>query len=847
MTDTDKISADLNARFAKKLPEYYTRRLIFWHDEEREFKERLDEIHLENATLIALDETNTFYVKRMITADDTTHNYCIYTPLRYEKPDDNWLYGLEMYSEEYRSDIIAIWIEEMKWEQSMEIRTAVKQYRTFFKAKERRGAVMAFNKPTSRRAVGTVIVAALCKVKKPQTDKIVAAVLKNPDLMDSLEQYGVIDVFWESTAGVCGCREKNLYALARCIFLTAAARYLPQGMFSEADASDIDEVYAPWCCAFVSDFGDQFYDKVREIEAEIALIDKLSKFSPEEVAQSDVFPAIDEYILLTFMKQIAQDMIDDRAIKQVVQMRRNTTWYEKYAYLYDGLDEVANMRCFYRENADSFHITEAEKFFNTYTEKYYKMDTYYRRFQVSYQKSLLASDEGLEDYFKSVKDVAERQYKDWFLKELSEAWTRVAEDDMRDLGYINGVEKQVDFYRDKVGNSDTKVYVIISDALRYEVGVALNERLKSERAKVSLEARQAIFPTVTKYGMAALLPHKMMTVCQGKKGDLQVLCDTMTTESLNRTTVLQQKNAKSIAIKYSDYMGAKNRDAQREMVGGKDVVYIYHDTIDAAGHNDDSTLFDACEKTVDELVALVRSLVSSVSATQIYITADHGFLYTESPLRESDKIAGIEKAVESERRYVISENPISGEKFTSLLSVKFFDENFFAATPRENIRFMKKGSSENFVHGGISLQEIVIPVIKFTSLRRQSKEVKNNVSKYEKHPVGLTLAMPVPLRPIRNRLFSLRFSQSELVGGRCEACQYKIYFEDKTGKLVSTVQSFVADKKDDVYHKMSFTLKGQFNRDETYYLVIENAANGKREKTAYCVDILGSDDFDFDL
>ena len=56
--DSEKVIQDLNQRFAKPLPEFYKRRIIFWCDEEREFEDQLDEIVLQGAKLIALTGTN---------------------------------------------------------------------------------------------------------------------------------------------------------------------------------------------------------------------------------------------------------------------------------------------------------------------------------------------------------------------------------------------------------------------------------------------------------------------------------------------------------------------------------------------------------------------------------------------------------------------------------------------------------------------------------------------------------------------------------------------------------------------------------------------------------------------
>ena len=67
--DTDKVIQDLNRRFAASLPEFYQRRIIFWYDEDKEFEDKLDEVVLENAKVIALTGNNTFSVKKLLVSN----------------------------------------------------------------------------------------------------------------------------------------------------------------------------------------------------------------------------------------------------------------------------------------------------------------------------------------------------------------------------------------------------------------------------------------------------------------------------------------------------------------------------------------------------------------------------------------------------------------------------------------------------------------------------------------------------------------------------------------------------------------------------------------------------------
>lgn len=99
--DTDKIIQDLNRRFAVLLPEFYQCRIIFWYDEDKEFEDKLDEVVLENAKVIELTGNNVFSVKKLLSVDDLTTNYLVYSPCVYNRPDDNWLLDVELYSEEF--------------------------------------------------------------------------------------------------------------------------------------------------------------------------------------------------------------------------------------------------------------------------------------------------------------------------------------------------------------------------------------------------------------------------------------------------------------------------------------------------------------------------------------------------------------------------------------------------------------------------------------------------------------------------------------------------------------------------------------------------------------------------
>ena len=80
-----------------------------------------------------------------------------------------------------------------------------------------------------------------------------------------------------------------------------------------------------------------------------------------------------------------------------------------------------------------------------------------------------------------------------------------------------------------------------------------------------------------------------------------------------------------------------------------------------------------------------------------------------------------------------------------------------AFAPRENVRIKKKGGGLNFVHGGISLQEMVVPVLEFQFLRNAYKMYQRNKDKIDTKPV--TISLLSASRKISNMIFSLNFYQ----------------------------------------------------------------------------------------
>lgn len=892
--DIEKVIQELNGRFALPLPEYYHRRIIFWHDEDREFEDKLDEIQLNHAKMVALTGSNTFMVKKLLSHDDLTSNYLVYNPLSFDRPDDDWLIDIKLYSEEFRADLISIWMDEMGLVSSLAMRKQVKHYRKFFNAKDRRARIVAQTKvPSNPAQLHLAVMAAICGLKEAQPNQIIQSIFragfdKNSNaLYQEFVNYGANDAFWAMVRQGTGyCEEDgDIGQLAIHLLLTASTRTLFQEHLAGLDKF-LSLPHQAYCYDFVSDWlrsdkvnsgkagregglgrdDRQLYEIARYVEEEAHLPQRFGQLPLEDLVDTECFPCINEIILTKLMTEISNQIIDADLITKVVEKRRTCAWYEGFANFYDGILQVAKMQEFFKEHSAGFHLAQAREIWKNYTEDYYQMDRYYRQFHLCFQRSLETSNILLDDLFKHVVDQVEGLYSHWFLGELGNNWSDVCAEELDEYGKIMEIPHQEDFYRSRVKNADSRVFVIISDAMRYEVAATLAEELQREnQSQVKLQNMQSIFPSITKFGMAALLPHSELSV-EVKNELLSVLADGQSTASTNRDKVLKAANPASVALQYKNIIGMKRAD-RSALVKGMEVVYIYHDTIDEASHTSDTAVFSACEKAISELKNMVRIIVNEFGGANILITADHGFLYTYSPLAEDSKAdktsfnrmdkvnsgaAGREGTlgcVEYGRRYAIMQKGASPDY---LMPVKFLDgeTDFAGFTPRGSIRIKMNGGGLNFVHGGISLQEMVVPVIDYHHLRNDSMEYKRNKQKYDTKPV--TVSLLSASRKISNMIFNLNFYQKDAVGANREAATYQAYFVDSNGKQISDVQKIIADKTSENgterTFRCTFNLKPlKYSNTETYYLVIADEQGLQLpQREEFQIDIaFAVDEFDF--
>lgn len=856
----DTINHSLRERFAQPLRDCHVRRIIFWYDSGREFESMLDEVDIPDVKLLKLTGDNFFEAKMILSETDTQSNYLVYHPISMSHVWDDWLRDIQLYSEEFRADLISMQMDEMNIPQTVQLRRAVKLYNKFFENKDRTAKFISLKTNYETAAQLHIdIMTVLSDAETNSVQGVIRAVLcdsldaEDNKVLENIRKFGNIDVFCDMLVKYTGYAEDEISPenLAKHLLLTALSGSVQPQVLSGLE-KNISEDNQAFCYNVVdewahSDSSRKLYELSEEITQHFNLITRLEKQGVETLLNDDSLPCIDICIISHYMNEISEDVIKSADILSAVEKRRTCKWHNQFEVFYDGLYAFAQIHSFYLEHIIGFHYGTSQQLWNAYCHELYMMDTYYRQFHLAFRKSLKSASSELDDLFKNVADAAERIYKNWYLTELNNQWCSLICEDMESQGKVPGIAYQSDFYMREVQpfiRNKTRVFVIISDAFRYETAVGLNEKLIREtNGTAEISAMQSVFPSLTKYGMAALLPHKELDLTD----DLQVLCDGMSTNGTeNRNKILKAQNSGNCAVTYEALLAMK-QSQRRELISGAEVVYIYHNRVDAIGDKaaTENQVFDACAEARDELAGIVKLIVNSMNGTNILITADHGFLYSYKPLAESDKA---EKTLvhgdiyELERRSIIADENAQSE-YLMKIPMNVFNTQKKGFAPFDTIRMKKQGGGMNFVHGGISLQETCVPVITFKNIKVGSKHFVD-IRKVSVQLLSRT-------RKIANNIFFLEFYQPENAEGKIVPATYETYICDQTGSIVSDVQTIIADKStENVQERVTrvrFTLKGQeFSSTDPYYLNIVDKDSGEvKDHIEFSIKIAFANDFGF--
>lgn len=730
--EIDKIKEMLEYRFSLTTELPQKRHIIFWYDSKKEFKDLIDELNLTDVKIIKLTKsvdkkgeaiyTNIFKTKYTLEVIDTESNYLIYSEYPRTIDSENYLLDIERYSEFFEADKSAMIVEELKLDRTnYRFGEIIREYSSFFANKERREKLIKLiENPESldEEKFKLSILTTISGAKTVDILEILKNIILNRNKLEDIEKWMNLEFLFSEIKKKFDIEITSFEQFLKILMVTHF--YFELGKKPHTNLENYFKGRKNELYIFTDSLlqNKQSSEIIRaefyELAKDLNIKDRIDELELDYSIKGTAFEYFDKVIIKDIIEVFNSEIIDYDKYKKYIEIRLdNSLWREEYQHFYNVLLAVND---FFRIK-DSLIIEDREELreiFKDYTKNYFLIDKLYRDFYYSYDK---IKNSELAPLFDTLKSKIDKFYEIDYLEKLLALWSsKVYERDK--------LPQQKDFYKNNIVKADVRTVVIISDALRYEVGYEISQKLRKEAnvKEIKIEAMLTDLPSRTFLGMANLLPCK-------KERDIdlvsaKVLIDGIDSQGTeNREKILKASCEESSAIFFDNFYKL-NRAKQEEFIKGKKVIYIYHDSIDAIGDKGktENNTFNACKDAVENIVSLSK-LLSSLGVVNIYITSDHGFLYEKKEVEEYNKLELKNTKYKSiGKRYAIYEKEVE-EKGCVTLKL----DSLYGVFPEKNQRIKASGSGLQFVHGGASPQEMIIPLINYKSGANSKKISKVQV------------------------------------------------------------------------------------------------------------------------
>lgn len=839
------LSKEINNLLNARPKEGQKRNIVFWFDSDAEFIDKLDSLDIENGKVVLYTGHNYFNVKYLLEIEDIASNYLVYAPIKKPNSLDNYLYDIMLYSTELIADITTIYMRELGITLP-EMVDEVKKYNSFLKNADRRRRLknLLLGDITPQKFHISVL-SVLAKLTVIDFDKALMAIIsdyfdnktENKIITDILK-YCDLDALNDLIYAKYGIQKAfdNIEELTVKLFLQhmsfTAAFKLPLAWQINIQAGS--ELWRNNSYILIDNFAmsnyKKNYEQISEFVAEkIELKRHINNFEIEDFLTCETFVDFDDFIIEKINHELLNNVHDYPRYISIVSNRKSY-FLENKKNDYEALSVACKFFAGVEELKSQFRETTVDELFKNYAKNYERIDNYYRRFSLYFDR---ADNENLSELAEKIEAV----YTNWFLPELSSKWTSLTKDKVwgKDI-----YDKQWYFYEQNIKSfvrSGERVVVIISDGLRYEIGVDLSKRISNAfKAKVEIKPMIGVLPSYTELGMAALLPHNNITFTE----KANVFLDGINSNGMeNRAKILDSYEENSCVFTAKDFLSMQ-RPKLKEIADGKKVFYIFHNQIDAVGDNipTESQVFEASENAIDEIIKIITKLKNDLTITNIFITSDHGFIYKRASTQELNKtIVENKDNIKFKRRFILTKK-VESDISTYAVPMKYLmqESDLMSVLPFGYNVFHKQGESSRYVHGGGSLQEVTIPLIKYYGDR--SKNKANEVRSVRINIISMS-------RKITSLVTYLDFFQTEKVSEKVVAKQFKVYFVDDNGQVISNSIFINADSKSDNdkdrTKREKFTFKSMvYDKNKRYYLIIEDEDNQYAEKTKeqFQIDLL---------
>lgn len=834
--------------------------VVFWHDTDHEFATTLDSLQLDGVQLVRLDDTPALRIKLDIDrAPD--QRWLIFSTQPEPEPAKDWLLDVRLRSKSFRADSTSILLEDLGL-MTQSLRQHLKDRAKFLRAKDRLDRLKRLVMPTDTAVdLDAKMLAVLTRADQPDLfamlQKLYAGMVVDgladlnaqPKAWQDIAANDLLPAFWALVQAQLGYQDAkpSLRDLLLRVLVTDfcrsmigdAPRQLVHLVLPQQNLAANASVFVGRWRSDIAQFSN--YNALAQAVAdELNLVSLMTSQSAEQLVDCMTFEDVELRVVQDLKTRIVAGAgANMDVVRALMARRRDGHWANALlasanertralAACYVALTAAADFFALKAAHATGFSFSDAGSAYGQYRDELFRFDQLYRHFHTAADAVEPMGWAVLHELRASIESV----YSGWFIPQLSVAWSKVLEGPQGLLATwrLPEVTPQQQFFERKVlplfdGNVK-RVFVLISDAFRYEVAQELAQQINSKnRLKAALDGMLGVLPSYTALGMAALLPHQTLAYKEGS--NLDVLADGHLVASLEQRND-HLKAFGGMAVKAEDLM-ALGKEKGRELVRDHRLIYIYHDRIDMIGDKQasETKTFEAAAQTVQELAQVLGFVINSLNGSTVLVTADHGFMYQESALEASDKSTLEDKpagTVTAKKRYLIGHDLGTSAKAwsgnTSVTAGTLPESSMDFWLPKGASRFHFAGGAR-FVHGSAMPQEVVVPVMTVGVSEADYAKTKS---------VGISLLGSVNKVVTNTQRFE--FIQTDAVSERVLSRTVTVSLRDsKAGdKPISDVQTITFDSTSHLLDErkrsiLLTVLAGSHDPSKRYDLVMRDAAS----------------------
>jgi hypothetical protein len=429
---------------------------------------------------------------------------------------------------------------------------------------------------------------------------------------------------------------------------------------------------------------------------------------PEALGRVDTFP-FEEKRLLEWVEKLILEGAYERALS-IVSERKRSFWADlnldrQAQWRACGLMAVLGDRILKARDS----LPKAGKTPSQWVDIYCKADGWRRVDLAQQQLEAWVAKMTVDPDGESALEKIRQTYED-FIQDMAVRFMGVLEQ----AGWtIPEVFHQTETYAQVVKAEKTPVAYFLVDAFRFAMADELVKLLPNAR-EMAVKPAMAAAPTITPVGMAALLPGAESGFSVVESGGR--LCaridDAVLPDAAARLKFFKSRVPDMVDLPLEKLLQMSSKKL-RDTVSKTSLLLVRSQEIDTLGEMGGGLI---ARQIMDNMVGnVVRAVqrIADCGISRFVITADHGHLFTrkKEDAYKTDAPGG--KTLELHRRCWVGYGGVTPAGAVRLAASEFGYNGSLEFVFPKGIGVFKSGGDLGFHHGGLSLQELIVPVISF--------------------------------------------------------------------------------------------------------------------------------------